>query len=160
MIRLLGPGVFGLALFALWVYAVLDVIATDSMLVRNLPKTTWLMLVIFVPSVGAIAWIALGRPPYAGWRPGDTETRPTTSTGFGQASRPQKRRGFVPLEDREDWLPSTSPARSTDKPSPTDAVKQRRLMEWEAELERREQALGDSDDATDGTEPPSEDSDS
>ena len=104
MIRLLGPGMFGVVLFALWVYAVLDVIATDSMLVRNLPKTTWLLLVLFVPSVGAIAWIALGRPPYAGWRPGDTEYRSTGSIGNSGTTRPPKRRGFVPPEDRDDWL--------------------------------------------------------
>lgn len=101
MVRLFAPGLFGVFLFALWVYAVFDVIATDSMLVRNLPKITWLFVVIFVPSVGAIAWIALGRPPYAGWRPGDTESRGSGSQ-YRAPSRPQRRK-FVAPEDRDDW---------------------------------------------------------
>lgn len=154
MVRLFAPGLFGIALFALWVYAILDVIATDSILVRNLPKTTWLFLVIFVPSVGAIAWIALGRPPYAGWRPGDTETRST---------RPQQpratRQRYVAPEDRDDWAARTAP-NSGSKPSTSDsesnAAKERRLMEWEAELKRREGGLGEADRG--GEDPGAEDS--
>ena len=51
----LVPALFGLALFALWIWAVLDVIATDRVLIRNLDKIVWLLLVIFVPTVGAVA---------------------------------------------------------------------------------------------------------
>lgn len=75
MIRILGPGLFGFLAFGLWIYAVLDVIATDESLVRNLPKMVWLLLVLFVPTIGAVAWLGLGRPLYAGWRPGDTTSR-------------------------------------------------------------------------------------
>jgi len=77
MIRLFGPGLFGFLVFALWVYALLDAIATDESLVRNLPKLLWIVLILFVPLVGPIAWLMLGRPLYAGWRPGDTTSRPT-----------------------------------------------------------------------------------
>ena len=43
-----APGLVGFVFFCFWVWAVLDVIATDRMLVRNLDKTLWLFLVIFV----------------------------------------------------------------------------------------------------------------
>lgn len=76
MIRLFGPGLVGLVMFALWIYALLDSISTDESLVRNLPKTFWIILILFVPGIGSIAWLMLGRPLYAGWRPGDTSTRP------------------------------------------------------------------------------------
>jgi hypothetical protein len=88
MIRILGPGLFGFLAFAVWIYAVLDVIATDESLARNLPKMVWLLLVLFVPTIGAIAWLALGRPLYAGWRPGDTRPRPPRSTYRGPEDDP------------------------------------------------------------------------
>lgn len=87
--RLLVPALFGTALFIVWVYAILDIIATDEMFIRNLPKMAWLFLVVLIPGVGAIAWLALGRPPNAGWAPGDTRTRPP--------------RRFIAPEDRDDW---------------------------------------------------------
>ena len=73
----LAPGIFGFALFVLWIWAVFDVIATDRALVRNLDKIMWLLLVIFIPTVGAVAWLALGRPVNAGFTPGATYTRPS-----------------------------------------------------------------------------------
>ena len=92
MIRILGPGLGGLLFLGFWIYCVFDVIATEEMLVRNLPKTLWLLLVLFVPTVGGLAWLLLGRPVNAGWRPGDTELRPP----------PQRPRG---PEDDPDWRP-------------------------------------------------------
>ena len=76
MYRLAVPSLGALLAMALWIYCIFDVIATEEMLIRNLPKTVWLLIVIFVPTVGALAWLLLGRPPYAGFRPGDTSTRP------------------------------------------------------------------------------------
>ena len=76
MLRVAAPSLGALVALALWVYCVLDVIATEEMLIRNLPKTVWLLIVIFVPTIGALAWLMLGRPPYAGLRPGDTSIRP------------------------------------------------------------------------------------
>jgi hypothetical protein len=132
-------GIFGLAALALWVFCVFDVISTEESLARNLPKTMWLLIVIFVPTVGSIAWLALGRPINAGYRPGDTTSRPT-------------RRVYGP-EDDPGWS-TPSPAPSTPAPSadPRESAdaRERRLMEREAELARREQELeqrerGDAD---------------
>ena len=41
-----APGFVGLALIALWIWAVFDVITTDRAMVRNLDKSLWLFLVI------------------------------------------------------------------------------------------------------------------
>jgi hypothetical protein len=114
--RLAGMGVLGFLLIALWIYCIFDVIASEEVLIRNLPKFVWLMIVIFLPDIGSLAWLALGRPAYAGWRPGDTGTRP-------------ERRVLGP-EDRADFAP---------RPSPEDD--QRRLEAWEADLRRREEEL-------------------
>ena len=70
MIRLGAVGLGFLMFIALWVHAVLDVIRTDRVLVRNLPKPVWLLVVVFVPLVGPVTWLIAGRPLYARWVPG------------------------------------------------------------------------------------------
>lgn len=119
MFRLLGLGFFGFLLLALWLYCIFDVIATEDVLVRNLPKGVWLLIVIFLPDIGSIAWLALGRPAFAGWRPGDTGVRPPTRRVSGP-------------EDRPDF-----PTRA----SATDERDEQRLQAWEADLRRREEEL-------------------
>ena len=116
MIRLAGGGLIGFLLIALWIYCILDVIATDEVLMRGLPKMAWLIIVVILPDIGSIAWLALGRPVFAGWRPGDTTGRRT--------------RRVVGPEDRDDF-PS----------SRTSSSDRERLEAWEADLKRREQEL-------------------
>jgi len=55
-------GVAGLVVLALWLYCILDVITTDEASVRNLPKLTWVLIVIFLFEIGAILWLIAGRP--------------------------------------------------------------------------------------------------
>ena len=117
MIRFAGGGLIGFLLIALWLYCIFDVIATDEILIRSLPKMVWLFIVILIPDIGSIAWLALGRPQFAGWRPGDTEGR-------------QTRRVRGP-EDRPDFSTASGSA-SADSG---------RLQAWEADLQRREQEL-------------------
>ena len=45
----------------LFVYAFLDVLRTPAEQCRELPKVLWLFL-CFVPVIGPIAWLVLGRP--------------------------------------------------------------------------------------------------
>ena len=107
----------GFLLIALWLYCIFDVIATDEILVRSLPKMAWLFIVILLPDIGSIAWLALGRPQFAGWRPGDTEGRPT--------------RRVTGPEDRPDFSPGAGAGGPDDS----------RLQAWEADLQRREREL-------------------
>jgi hypothetical protein len=55
-------GVAGLAILALWLFCVIDVITTDESLVRNLPKMAWVFIVVFLFDIGAIIWLIAGRP--------------------------------------------------------------------------------------------------
>lgn len=59
---MIGQGLFAIAATIIWIYAIFDVVRTDEFLVRNLSKVLWLLLVIFIPVVGPVAWLALGRP--------------------------------------------------------------------------------------------------
>jgi hypothetical protein len=59
---LFGYGLVSLATLCLLVYCALNVITTPESDVRNLPKMIWLLLVLFFPLVGGIAWLVAGRP--------------------------------------------------------------------------------------------------
>src|SRR4051812_10888807 len=59
---LYADGVVGLALLGLWLYCILDVITCDDSRVRNLPKLTWVFIVILLFDIGSIAWLIAGRP--------------------------------------------------------------------------------------------------
>jgi Phospholipase_D-nuclease N-terminal len=107
-------GIVGLLGFLLWVYCIFDVIAADESLVRNLPKMLWLIIVIITNAVGAVAWLALGRPENMSFQPGSSDYR-------------APRRPVGP-EDRPDF-----PSRTDDQA--------RQLQAWEEELERRERDL-------------------
>ncbi len=121
-------GLVALVLFAFWVWALLDVIATDATLCRNLNKGVWLLIVLFLPDIGALAWLLLGRPEKGAWRPG--------STDYSASRRP------VGVEDHPRY--SATPA-VTDRRS---AELDQQLDAWEAEqrakqadLDRREREL-------------------
>ena len=55
-------GLVGILLFGFWIWAILDVIATEAELCRNLPKGVWLILVLILPDIGSLVWVLLGRP--------------------------------------------------------------------------------------------------
>ena len=127
MFRLGGIGLFGFAAMLLWIYCIFDVIASDESLIRNLPKTMWLLIVIFVPTIGSIAWLGLGRPMFAGWRPGDTTTRSQTRS----------------------WAPDDDPEWGIDEKDD----RERRLRAREAELQRREGELRRQETGEDSSDP-------
>jgi hypothetical protein len=55
-------GGVGLLFLLLWVYCIFEVITTDEAHIRNLPKLTWLLIVIVLSDIGSIAWLVAGRP--------------------------------------------------------------------------------------------------
>jgi hypothetical protein len=59
---ILADGVLGLLLLGLWIFCIIDVITTDDVLIRNLQKPLWLLIVIFLFDLGAILWLIAGRP--------------------------------------------------------------------------------------------------
>jgi hypothetical protein len=53
---------FGLVVFAMWVFSLVDVIGSDEGAIRHLPKVWWLLIVLFFPFAGSVAWLVAGRP--------------------------------------------------------------------------------------------------
>lgn len=50
------------AVLAIYVYGIVDVIRTDKNLTRGISKTAWMVVVIVLPVVGAALWFIIGRP--------------------------------------------------------------------------------------------------
>ena len=157
MLRLAPFGLLGLLLLLLWIWAIFDVIATDASIVRNLPKTLWIFLVIFLPDIGSIAWLLLGRPQYDNFTPG----------GEGPARRRSRQPGY---KGSGPYGPDSSPRylaeydvtdrRSQELDAQLAAWERthdgggRDLRAWEAELDARERAIRDRErELSDG--PPS-----
>lgn len=55
-------GVLGLVFLVLWVWALVDVVRTPADRHRRLPKPVWIVVVALFFALGALAWIAFGRP--------------------------------------------------------------------------------------------------
>jgi hypothetical protein len=160
MLRLAPFGLIGLLLLLLWVWAIFDVIATDASLVRNLPKTLWLILVIFLPDIGSIAWLLLGRPQYENFTPGgEGPSRRARQPGYkgtgpyGPDSAPRYLAEYELTDRRSQELDAQLEAWER-----TQGRGGRDLTAWEAELEAREQALHEREqalgDPTGPDEPP------
>ncbi len=96
--------------FVIMIYALIDALMTPSNQARSLPKLLWLLLIVVVPLLGALAWLFLGRPrtdPYdrgGGWGGGG---------GGGGSDRPYsprvpglpgRRRGPVAPDDDPEFL--------------------------------------------------------
>src|SRR5689334_503377 len=70
---ILDEGLVAVVVLLFWFWALLDCIAIDAAMCRNLPKMVCTLTVLFLPLVGSLAWILLGRPEKASWRPGSTD---------------------------------------------------------------------------------------
>jgi hypothetical protein len=121
---LIGQGIFALAALILWVYCVFDVIRTPEGTTQNLPKMIWLLVVIFVPPIGPIAWLLLGRPANAGF----------------QLSGPTRYRA-EPEPPPTLGLPAAPPVSPDEHQRRRDEAIRRYNEEREQELKRREEEL-------------------
>ena len=84
--------------FALWVYCLVSVISSDDGRIRHLPKIAWLLIVLFFPFVGSIAWLIAGRPTSTATRrsPFERET-----PEFPEYDRPGRAAADDPAKDEE-----------------------------------------------------------
>ena len=86
-----GGGVVGLILLAIWIYALFDVITTPDGATRHLPKIGWILIVIFLSTIGAAAWFFIGRPAglafSLGGRSGDPRHVRPSDTAMSEAER-------------------------------------------------------------------------
>ncbi len=90
---LIGPLVLVLCIFC-----VVDVITTREGEARHLPKWVWLVLVLFFPLVGSIAWLVAGRPSR---RPQRRRPRERPAPSFPEYDRPGRAAAANPEADEE-----------------------------------------------------------
>jgi len=69
---------------ALMIFSIIDCSRTAENNIRSLPKWAWLVIIVFVPAIGSLAWIIAGRPKGNGRR--------------------RRRRKIVPPDDNPDFL--------------------------------------------------------
>jgi hypothetical protein len=98
MVRIEGS--FFLLVLALDIFCVIDVIQSREDEVRNLPKIAWLLLILFFPLIGSIAWLAAGRPQRG---PGRRSAYEREAPAFPEYDRPGRAAGLTPESD-EDFL--------------------------------------------------------
>lgn len=105
--------------------ALIDCLAAEEGEIRALPRLVWVMIILFFPLVGSIAWFVAGRPA----KPATSGKTWRVGGGFPERSRP---RPLAPDDDPE-FLRSLSAEQ---------ARKDRELFEkWEEDLRRREDEL-------------------
>jgi hypothetical protein len=87
-----------LVVLALDIFCVIDVIGSRDDEIRNLPKIAWLLLVLFFPFVGSVAWLAAGRPTGA---PAGRSPYERSAPSFPEYDRPGRAAGATPESDEE-----------------------------------------------------------
>ena len=88
----------GLATLALWVFSLVDVIGSDEGRIRHLLKVWWLLIVLFFPLAGSIAWLVAGRPESGGPRSSRHER---AAPEFPEYDRPGRAAAIKPEDDEE-----------------------------------------------------------
>ena len=133
MVRLYALLAIGQLVLA--VIALISCLSVEEGEIRALPRFAWVLIILFFPLVGSIAWFVAGRPVTV-QGPVSTRGRPDD----GPTAR-DHRRPMAPDDDPE-FLRSLDSERSKGD---------RELLErWERELRRREEELR----RRDGGEPP------
>jgi hypothetical protein len=84
--------------FALWVYCLVSVIISDEGRIRHLSKIAWLLIVLFFPFVGSIAWLMAGRPATSATRRSRFER---AAPEFPEYDRPGRAAAADPAKDEE-----------------------------------------------------------
>ena len=77
--------IISFATMALIIFALVDAIISRDDQVKHLPKFAWILLIVFLPLIGSIAWLIAGKdrsmPTFSAPRP---ETAPQTQSDTEQ----------------------------------------------------------------------------
>jgi hypothetical protein len=114
----------------LTVYALIDCLQTDSSRLRALNKFAWLAIIVLIPVIGPILWLAIAK----------IKTQPSRPT-----QRPAQP---LPPDDNPEFLREL---RNLDEEH------EKLLNEWEENLRRREQDLRKDDESPGEKEPKRDD---
>ncbi|NES28638.1 hypothetical protein GCE86_00430 [Micromonospora terminaliae] len=134
MVRLYG--LLFLAQIVLAVCALISCLSAEEGEIRALPRIAWVLIILFFPLVGSIAWFVAGRE--AGAR------RQRTAWPMGNGfSEEQRRRPVAPDDDPEFLSSIAERSRAEDR---------ERLRRWEEDLRRREEELRRGQDDRDRPE--------
>lgn len=67
---------FGLITMLLWIFCIVDAITRDDAYILYLPKVVWILIIIFIPTLGSIVWLVPRiRTPGQGRRTGSVRRR-------------------------------------------------------------------------------------
>ncbi|MFF1830573.1 PLD nuclease N-terminal domain-containing protein [Paenarthrobacter sp. NPDC058040] len=114
MLRVVGV----VLVLVVFVYALIDVIRTDSRSTRGISKPAWIVVMLVLPVLGAVLWFIFGRP-------------------YGRPSaRPVRSYPTAPDDDPE-FLRNLESRRRNQ-------AEEERLKKLKAELEAKERKLKDS----------------
>lgn len=105
---------------ALVIFALVDLIISDEWQVKYLPKLTWVFLIIFLPLIGSIIWLLIGK-----------DRKPLTE-GLGSFGDPRRHEQALQPSTTEQELARIE--REIDFHE-----KQEKVKRLEAEIERKRQ---------------------
>ena len=94
MLRLL----FFLVPLVLCIYCVVEAISSRDDEIRHLQKTWWILLILFFPFVGSVAWLVAGRPQTPQRRQGPHER---SASAYPEYDRPGRFAAADPQADEE-----------------------------------------------------------
>lgn len=118
----------GVATFALWVFCLVDAIGAPADRIRNLPKVGWILLILFFPFVGSIAWLVAGRP----------EDRVSRRSPY------ERETPHFPEYDRPGRAAATDPERDDDFLRQVRERAEAQRKAYEAQRKRERQAEGEA----------------
>lgn len=119
----------GVVTFALWVFCLVEVIGTPEPRMRNLPKVAWVLLVLFFPLVGSVAWLVAGRQDGGSGRAAQVR-----AARFPEYERPGRLAPADPVKDAE-FLRQVR-ERAEDQRRRHEQARRQREREAEEERER------------------------
>jgi hypothetical protein len=58
--------IVGIAAVVFTIYAAIDCLMTDNHRARGIPKPLWVLVILFIPIIGAVLWFVIGKDRRAG----------------------------------------------------------------------------------------------